>query len=76
VILHACVVVIDPMCIGFVTFEDYKNTMAKECKIMVHRCLLERLKVDGPILLLEKFPKLEIFYPIFSTLHIAKFASS
>jgi hypothetical protein len=40
----------DPRCIDFVTSEDNGNIMARECRIIVHRCLLERLiKVDGSI---------------------------
>jgi hypothetical protein len=40
---------VDPRCIDFVTSEDYGNNMAREYRIIVHRCLSERLKVDGSI---------------------------
>ena len=38
---------IDSSWIDFVTSKDYGSIMARECRIIVHRCLLERLKVDG-----------------------------
>jgi hypothetical protein len=41
--------VVDPRCIGFMTSQDYGNIMVRECRIIVHRCLLKRLKVSGSI---------------------------
>jgi hypothetical protein len=35
---------VDPKNIAFVTFGDYGNIMAEECRIMVCRCLLRKIK--------------------------------
>jgi hypothetical protein len=39
--------VVDLECIDCVSVEDCRSIKIKECKILVCRCLLERLKVDG-----------------------------
>jgi hypothetical protein len=41
--------VVDPRCINFVSCEDYENVVAREYRIPICRCLLERLKLDNSI---------------------------
>jgi hypothetical protein len=63
--------VVDPRCINFVSCEDYESIVAKEYRIPIYKCLLERLKVDGFIWHVH-ISNMKILLWIFSTLYIAK----
>jgi hypothetical protein len=41
--------IIDPRCINFVNFENYASVVPRECRILVYRCLLEKLEIGGSI---------------------------
>jgi hypothetical protein len=38
---------IDLRCIDFIGFKDYGSIVFEECRIMVCKCLLEMLKING-----------------------------
>jgi hypothetical protein len=46
---YLCIEVVDQWCIKYVSFEDYRSIMNRKYKILVCKCQLELIEINGSI---------------------------